>query len=332
MRGMTNGFMTRLAAVTLPILPLFAPADEHVGEGGAATVDAEASLAIKLRKGYLDGPWGQIHYYEIGEGDDPVLILAHQSPVSARMFERAMPHLAAAGLRVVAVDTPGYGNSDPPPAPPTVEAYAPSYAAVLDGLGLGRAHFLGHHTGAGILCHFAATNPERVLSLVLNGPPLFSAERRQRLQAEPLGPPPIHADGSHLQARWDRRARYTPGWTDAVAMHRRLVDQLWAGPTVWFGHYAAFRYDMQPDLMALRGPVLILTNTGDDIYEIARQVHAMRPDFEYVELPGGTHDIVDEQPEDWARSVARFVLAAEARRAYSPAGSGSVGSAAAASE
>jgi hypothetical protein len=33
----------------------------------------------------------------------------------------------------------------------------------------------------------------------------------------------------------------------------------------------------------------------------------MRPDFAYVELEGGTHDIVDEQPDAWVASVADFV-------------------------
>jgi pimeloyl-ACP methyl ester carboxylesterase len=318
MLRISGGLAVLLAA--LVTIPVMAARDAAAGEAmavdaltvDALTVDARTALAIRLRKGYVDGPWGQLHYYEAGDADAPVLILAHQSPVSARMFERAMSHLAAAGLRAVAVDTPGYGNSDPPPGPPTIEEYAPSYAALLDGLGLEHAHFLGHHTGAGILCHFAVKHPRRVRSLVLNGPPLFSAEKRAALQKEPLGAPPIYRDGSHQQIRWDRRARYTPGWTDAAAMHRRLVDQLWAGPTVWYGHHAAFRYDMELDLMALRGPVLILTNTGDDIYETALRVHRMRPDFDFVELAGGTHDIVDEQPAAWARAVADFVLGVEA--------------------
>jgi hypothetical protein len=36
-----------------------------------------------------------------------------------------------------------------------------------------------------------------------------------------------------------------------------------------------------------------------------------RPDFSYVELSGGTHDIVDEQPEAVGRSILEFVLAQE---------------------
>lgn len=275
-------------------------------QGGTASA-AEQRDTTRVTKGYVPGPFGQIHYYEIGQG--PALIMSHQSPVCARMFERAMPYLGAMGVRAIAVDTPGYGNSDVPEAPPMIPEYADAFVAFADGLGLSKAHYLGHHTGAGILCNFAARYPDRVDSLILHGPPLFSPEELAEFQKRELAPSPIHKDGSHLQARWDRRAKYSPGWTDEVAMHRRLVDQMWAGDTGWYGHNAAFHYEMKPDLMALTGRVLILTNTGEDAYDDAKEAHALRADLDYLELEGGTHDIVDEQPEAWSKAVADFVLA-----------------------
>lgn len=288
-----------------------------VGVAGAAAgsslgnVQSQDEGPAKITKGYLDGPFGQLHYYECGQG--PTLILAHQSPVNARQFERAMPLLAALGVRAVAVDTPGYGNSDVPPAPPTIADYASVFPLVLDGLGLSSAHFLGHHTGAAILTNFAAHHPCRVQSLILNGPPLLTEKDLEPFKDIKHQPPTLSMDGSHLQVMWDTRVKYSPGWTDSVAMHRRLVDQMWAGDTVWYGHHAAFNYLMEPDFMALSGRVLILANTGDDIYYLAAKAMALRPDFSYAELPGGTHDIVDEQPQDWAKVVAGFVLASPAQ-------------------
>jgi len=259
-----------------------------------------------LRKGYLDGPWGQIHYYEQGPGEP--LVLLHQSPVCARMFERAMPHLAAAGLRAIAVDTPGYGNSDVPPHPPAIEDYADCLHAVLDGLGLASAHILGHHTGAMIAGSFAARNPGRVRSLILNGTPIFTPKELEVFAGIEHKPMPLRADGSHLQEAWERRLFYSAGWRDVAAMHRRLVDELWAGDTSWYGHHAAFAYDVTNDLEAITVPTLLLTNTGDDIYHLAKVAHRLRPDFTYAELIGGTHDIVDEQPEEWSAAVANFIL------------------------
>ncbi len=266
-----------------------------------------------MKRGYLDGPFGQMHYYEMGTG--PVtLVLAHQSPVCGRMFERAMPYLAAAGIRAISIDTPGYGNSDVPSSPPEIHDYADSYIEVLNQLGLNQAHFLGHHTGGGILCNLAARFPERVSSLTLNGPPLFTKEMLEQFKGFELASHPIHEDGSHLIESWNRRLEYSPGWSDKVAMHRRLLEQLWAGDTWWFGHKAAFNYDMTDDFKSLSGQLMILTNTGDDIYQLAKNAHEMRPEIKYVELEGGTHDIVDEQPEAWSKAVTDFVLQAETKR------------------
>ena len=55
----------------------------------------------------------------------------------------------------------------------------------------------------------------------------------------------------------------------------------------------------------------MLANTGDAVFPVVRRTMEVRPDFDYVELPGGTHDIVDEQPEAWSAAVARYVTSAE---------------------
>lgn len=274
----------------------------------AGTDKVLSSARTGLKKGYLDGPFGQIHYYESGDVNSPCLILAHQSPSSARMFEKAMPLMAAQGLRAIAVDTPGFGNSDVPPAPPSIADYATILPCVLDGLGLDSAHFLGHHTGAAIMCSFASKHPKLVKSLILHGPPLFSEEDLEPFKDIKPEPHPIYKDGSHLQKAWDRRVKYTPGWTDEIAMHRRLVDQLWAGDTSWYGHNAAFKYAMTDDYMALTTVTMILNNSGDDANEMSLKAKRMRPDFTYKELKGGTHDIVDERPVAWSNAVAEFVL------------------------
>jgi len=259
----------------------------------------------RFNKGYLEGPFGQLHYYELGAG--PCLILAHQSPLNGRQFEKGMSFLADKGFRVIAIDTPGYGNSDGPDEVPTIQDYANIYPQVLKGLGETKAHFLGHHTGASILCAFAVKYPEHVSSLILNGPVIATQEDLKEFEDIHFGPSPIYRDGSHLIKAWKVREHFTPGWADEVVMHRRLVDQLWAGDNEWFGHYAAFVYDMLSDFIKLSVPTLILTNTGDDAYKMSLRAHTLRADMTFSELEGGTHDIVDEQPEAWANAVTGYI-------------------------
>lgn len=268
-------------------------------------------MTAKPRKGYVDAPTGQVHYRVLGDGVP--LLLLHQSPNSSLMFSRALPYLAARGLRAIAIDTPGYGNSDVPAERPSIETYASVIPAVLEAFGLDRSAVLGHHTGAAIACEFAVSQPERVTALILNGPPLYTDEEREvRLARAPSGPLPLQPDGSHLIQRWQRRVAASPGWTDLAAMHRGVVQTLIAGEYDWYGHRAAFEYRMLPRFLALTVPTLILTNTGEDLYQLSCRARDLRPDFAFVALEGGTHDIVDEQPENWANAVADFVLRASA--------------------
>lgn len=260
---------------------------------------------MKLRRCYVEGRWGQVHVREMGDGAP--LVLLHQSPLSGHMFDPALPHLAAAGVRAIALDTPGFGQSDPPPAPPSIEDHADSLLAALDALAVDRPALLGHHTGAAIATAFAARRPARVERLILNGVPLLSEEERQHFSQFSFDPIEPRADGGHLLAAWNRRLAATPGWTDLDAMHRHSVALL-ANPRIYgWGFRAAFAYDLAADLKRVACPTLILTNSGEDLYDASRRAHALRPDFAYAELDGGTHDIVDEQPEAWAAALLRFL-------------------------
>ncbi len=223
------------------------------------------------------------------------------------MFRAAYEFLAAAGIKAIGIDTPGYGGSDVPPPRPSIGDYAKMFAPVLDHFHLASACFLGHHTGAANVTEFAVHHPDSVTKLILNGPPLFTGEERAERNAKPAGPIPPVADGSHLSKRFQGRVAATVGWTRLDAMQKNFVQTLSAGDTFWYGHKAAYEYDFALAFMGLKVPTLILTNTGDDIYHLAQRARAARPDMSYIELTGGTHDIVDEQPEIWAAAVAKFV-------------------------
>jgi len=57
----------------------------------------------------------------------------------------------------------------------------------------------------------------------------------------------------------------------------------------------------------LQLPCLVLSNTGDAIHAIALRTLEARPDFAYVEMDGGTFDIIDEQPEAWVEAVTGWL-------------------------
>lgn len=259
-----------------------------------------------MRRGYLDGPHGQVHYEAGGDGGRPLLLL-HQSPLSSRQFAPAYAALLRAGYHVVGIDMPGFGRSDPLPDPPSLADYAAAALAALDAFRWRRADVLGHHTGAVVGAQLAALHPGRVRRLVLNGFPLLSAEERAFLRSFAFGPPTLREDGSHLLDAWRRRLRATPGWTSLEAMHRHVVDGLVAERTNWKAFPLIVDADLESLLRRIECPTLLFTNTGEDLHAATGRCRALRSDFAYTELAGGTHDIVDEQPEAWVEAVDAFL-------------------------
>lgn len=84
--------------------------------------------------------------------------------------------------RVLTLDFPGHGASDPLAAPVTMADLAGGVLALLDHLGIARAHIGGFSLGGMVAFQLATDCPERLLSLtVINSGPGF-ASGRWRLQ------------------------------------------------------------------------------------------------------------------------------------------------------
>jgi len=263
----------------------------------------------RARRGYASGPLGQVHFYDLGSGRP--LILLHQAPMCARQFDTVTPLLSAAGVRSIAVDLPGFGSSDGPSDPSTIADYAAAIPCVLDGLGLDQADVLGHHTGALVATELALRFPERVGKLILNGPaPLtpeeqavFRADAARREKASAM----IEPDGSHLSKAFQHRAAFVAG---SVPLQRVQQYVLWMASVstpLWYGHNAAFSYDHAGAMARIAHPTLVLTNTGDILYEHAVRTRSLRPDFAFVALEGGGVDVVDQLPQDWTAAVVDFL-------------------------
>ena len=243
---------------------------------------------MKSHKGYAEGRYGQIHYQVSGTGKP--LVLVHQSPTDLVQFSSVMEPLARAGIQAIAVDLPGFGGSDCPDQPPAIADYAHIVPSVLDALGIAQASVLGHHTGAIVVTEAALQFPQRISSVVLNGPlPMTDEERagwRQVLAREKDWN--LRWDGSHVSEQWEFRRQAQAEWTDLEAFHRNFVHGLAAGRLVWYAHDAVMTYRHEEAMDRLTQPCLILANTGDAIYGFSQRARESYPQFQYAELTGGT--------------------------------------------
>lgn len=264
--------------------------------------------AIRPRRGYADGPFGQVHYRMLGDGAP--LVLLHQAPMTSNQFDNVYAPLAARGFTAIGIDMPGFGLSDTPSFVPGVGDYAKAVPPVLDQLGIGKAAIVGHHTGALAATEAAVQFPDRIGALVINGPLLVTdadfADFKSGLHQWELGYT-ARPDAAHMVELYGIRDKLANGAIPPARLSDYVVQALIGDGPFWYGHHAAFTYRQQDVLPAVTQPTLILTNTGDMIYPHARAAHELCPHFAYAELQGGGVDIVDEQPEAWADAVAAFL-------------------------
>lgn len=96
-----------------------------------------------------------------------VVLLLHGIAESSATWEPVLPALAAGGLRVIAPDLLGHGESAKPRGDYSLGAYASGARDLLHVLGHERVTVVGHSLGGGIALQLAYQFPERVARLVL---------------------------------------------------------------------------------------------------------------------------------------------------------------------
>jgi pimeloyl-ACP methyl ester carboxylesterase len=119
-----------------------------------------------------------LFYEEAGSGT-PV-IFVHEFAGDRRSWEPQLRHFAHR-YRAIAYDARGYPPSDIPPDPSQYSQAraADDIAAVLDHLGIAKAHVVGLSMGGFATLHFGFRHPDRALSLCVGGCG-YGAERDQR--------------------------------------------------------------------------------------------------------------------------------------------------------
>lgn len=262
---------------------------------------------MKPRRAYADLAHGQVHYAECGAGDAPPVLLLHQTPRSWAEYREVLP-LLGARYRAIAMDTAGFGESDPPAGPACIESWAAVAAQLLDRLGIASAHVVGHHTGGVIAVELAARHGRRVRSLVLSSTPYTSAAFRQARAARP----PIDAvedspDGAHLQALWGKRQGfYPPNRPDLLQAF--VLDALKVRGDVEGGHRAVASYRMEDRIADLRQPVLVIRAGADPFASPhAGEWMELLPRARLAEITEGMVPLPDQMPEAFARAVLAFL-------------------------
>lgn len=247
-----------------------------------------------------------------GPGSGVPVVLLHGFPQDGSSFDAVVPRLHEAGLRTVVPDQRGYS---PGARPEGVAAYAvgelvADAVGLLDALGIGWAHVVGHDWGAAVAWQLAARHPERVSSLVaasVGHPVAFSAamatdlDQRERSAYIGLFTQEGKAEDVLLADDATRlRAMLGDGATLAPALLQR--DAL----TAALSWYRGMRGADYRDCPAVQVPTTFLWGSEDHALgrlqaaTTGRHVHG---EYRFVELAGVGHWIPEHAPAALATEV-----------------------------
>lgn len=273
--------------------------------------------------GVVTLPHGRVHYRTVtgGAADLPLLLMAHQSPLSSRRYLRLLPHLADL-VRPVAVDTPGYGESDPPGAEWEVPDYSGVLLALADRFEADTVVLFGRATGAVLALDAAARAPRRVAALVLHGLPVYTEEEKRDRLASFAPPYRPDGDGGHLAWIW-RRVRGEYPWAPPELVTELVRDYLAAGPDFAGAYRGIWRYDVAPAAERLRAPTLLVGGGADRIRHMDERARHLLPRARAVWLDEATDFVAEQDPRRFA-SVLRDFLGPIVAAARGGAGAGQV--------
>lgn len=100
---------------------------------------------------------GVLTNYKIA-GTGPMVLILHGWRHNSQHWQPVQEILAQNGFQVIALDLPGFGLSQDPPRPWTIEDYKNFVFAFLRELNITSCHLIGHSFGGRITIKMAATN------------------------------------------------------------------------------------------------------------------------------------------------------------------------------
>jgi 3-oxoadipate enol-lactonase len=202
-----------------------------------------------------------VHHVVTGPEDAPVVVLSNSLGSTMSMWDAQVDELTR-HFRVVRYDTRGHGGSPVPDGPYSIDDLADDMVALLDRLGIPRAHVVGLSLGGMTGLRLAARDPDRVDRLVV----LCTGAHLEPSSAWTDRAATVRARGSRavaeaVVARW-----FTPDLLAADPDVKSAAEAMVAGtPTEGYAGCCEgiAAMDLRDDLASITAPTLAVAGADD---------------------------------------------------------------------
>ncbi len=253
---------------------------------------------------YLNGI--RMLYDDVGEGK--AVLLLHAFPLRGAMWRPQVEALRER-YRVIVPDLRGFGGTDAPPGPYSMDQQADDMAALLEYLGVERAALVGLSMGGYISFAFWRRHRDKVAALVLadtragadSDEGKAGREANARL-AEEQGPaaiadkmiPNLVAPSAPQSVRDELRSYIVANTPEGIAGALRGM---------------AARPDSTPDLASISVPTLVIVGAEDGLTPPAEAeaLHAGIPGSQVTIIHGAGHLSNLEQPTAFNSTLRTFL-------------------------
>ena len=248
-----------------------------------------------------------VHHAVAGDPSLPAMVFANSLGTDLRVWDALLPHLAGR-FRLVRYDQRGHGLTDLGAEPFGIDLLADDLAALLDGLGVGRAVVVGLSIGGMIAQRLAAARPELVRALVLmdTAHRIGTAETwRARIEAVEAGGIAGIADA--ILERWFA-AGFRATRPDELAGWRNMLVR--TPEEGYLGCCAALRdADLTAATRALRVPTLCLVGEEDGATPpaLVRELAGLIAGARFHVVPEAGHLPCVERPDAVAAAIDGFI-------------------------
>ncbi len=261
------------------------------------------------------GRAGGLAYRAAGPADGPPVLLVHGYPESSYMWRHVLPALGEAGLRALAPDLPGYGDSEPEP-PGTWERHIEALDRFAGELVSAPVVLVTHDWGVPIGLRWACDTPGAARALVISDGGFF-ADRRWHDLANVMRTP---GEGERLIASYTREGFGEALGSFSAGMTPDAVDEYWkafADDTRRHGQLELYRSGDFEKLVPYEGrlaglsvPTLILWGALDRFatVKMAHRFHDEIPGSELVIFADAGHFVWEDEPDRATRALLEFVL------------------------